>query len=261
MPISPPPGYWSVDEMFARVGLEVCGREWTGKEAGDVSALGQSYWRDPDDLPRVDLTRLPAGFSAEDLEEHFRCKEAIKRHRTVVKRIIDRCRNREYLAFSLQPGGEFSPIDANGINSESFQTLLCEPLADERERLYFVLSEDFEALGQEGLDGENESLARREHDWARLRTQSPEHVGSVVAGDPPAPTRREQSMRETDERHQTWRRLADTYRITPEGRKRSRSEIAKKVAADPEARGARKKAPKWPTVVRELNRSFPGWAE
>jgi hypothetical protein len=62
--------------------------------------------------------------------------------------------------------------------------------------------------------------------------------------------------------YRTWHDLVDEYRYKDDGARRTRKQIAEKIAADSRAHDpSTNKEPEATAVLRRLNEKFPGWYE
>jgi hypothetical protein len=75
-------------------------------------------------------------------------------------------------------------------------------------------------------------------------------------------SRREGRRQTTANKYDTWFQLVLQYGRTSDGKKRTREQIARKVAEDLKAKDPRTGvSPRWTTVKRRLDKEYPGWAE
>jgi hypothetical protein len=251
MLISPPPACLSVDETLWQVGRKICGSDWTGRESKAVSVRRLNYWSNPEGLLSIEVSQSPEHHSDKYLWQQMEENESISRYRFVAIELINLLRCGEYLAVLLDDSGTFCPVDGTAINSEEFQNMIADPNTPNRERLYLVLRKDIP--GVIGLALSPNSADRAAESSGRSEQSRNYGSGSEPAPEPPEPTRREASKQKIKDMHDKWRELADKCQL--DGRRRTREEIAKMIAKDPDARHPRKgTAPRWQTVKRELNR-------
>jgi hypothetical protein len=75
-------------------------------------------------------------------------------------------------------------------------------------------------------------------------------------------SRREGRRQITANKYDTWFQLVLQYGRTSDGKKRTREQIAHKVADDSKAKDpSTGVSPRWTTVKRRLDKDYPGWAE
>jgi len=237
----------SVDEVFSIVGPEQFCSEWTGKESISATTLPIDYWYNPlaivtlsDVLKSSRLSEaadwLSESYVDESAEDNA-AEKAIERYKAVADIIIQKCKKGEYSAFLVDENNQLRDVSAQ-INNVHFRRMIYHPEAPSRHRLRLV-----------------------------PMTEPTEQRADVRANFEPGaerydPTQRDVRKAATRRRYQTWYELGKRFLSETDGRTRSSSDIARKIARDPSATDPlTNRAPNWKSVLRRLNEHYPDWAK